>query len=174
MVQCRPGSDGERLCRPLPRSVVDRLSSSPRAGPDLRTMGLWGRAWSAGLVDSMWGRGSRSVRRSRYISGERHSHLMLTGNVTFDLVSAEDGRPPRVTPFVVVGAGLFQTREAFSTGPFTSTEGSFTAGGGVRVSVNDRLFVAGDVRLGWETHIRISGAVGVQARALSDVVHARS
>jgi len=68
-----------------------------------------------------------------YIRGDNHSHLALTGNLTWDLLP-ETARPT-ATPFLVVGAGLFQTRETFFSGNFTSTEGAFTAGGGVRSRV---------------------------------------
>jgi hypothetical protein len=33
-----------------------------------------------------------------YISGDRHSHLMLTGNMTFDFLRPENGQPRAVTP----------------------------------------------------------------------------
>jgi hypothetical protein len=46
-----------------------------------------------------------------YIAGENHSHLMVTGNVTFDFVRPIGREPRRVTPFAVFGVGLFQTRE---------------------------------------------------------------
>src|SRR5262245_57432376 len=48
-----------------------------------------------------------------YIAGDNHSHLMLTGNVTLDLVAPSNDQPRAVTPFLVVGGGLFQTRERF-------------------------------------------------------------
>ena len=35
-----------------------------------------------------------------------------------------------------------------------SGEGSFTAGGGARVRVTDGVYVGGDVRIGWELHLR--------------------
>jgi hypothetical protein len=54
-----------------------------------------------------------------YLSGNNHSHLILTGNVTVDLLSPVNGRPRRITPFVVAGGGLFQTRESFFSGTFT-------------------------------------------------------
>src|SRR5262245_17550350 len=38
-----------------------------------------------------------------YVSGSNHSHLMVTGNVTFDFVRPVGGRPPRITPFVLAG-----------------------------------------------------------------------
>ena len=57
---------------------------------------------------------------------------------------------------------MFQTREQFFTGTYTSREGAFTAGGGVRAFVGDRVTVGLDVRLGWEPHVRINGLVGLQ------------
>lgn len=97
-----------------------------------------------------------------FIQGSNHSHFVLTGNVTFDLLPPANGRPPAITPFVVAGGGLFQTRETFLRGPFTSTEGAFTAGGGVRARVGDQVTVGVDSRIGWELHVRLNGLVGVQ------------
>ncbi len=97
-----------------------------------------------------------------YISGQNHSHFVLTGNAVFDLLSPINGRPRPVTPFVGVGAGMFQTRETFRNGPFTSTEGAFTAGGGARARAGDHLTIGVDSRIGWELHVRVNGFVGVQ------------
>jgi hypothetical protein len=98
-----------------------------------------------------------------WIGGSNHSHLVLTGNVAFDLLGPTNGRRAPITPFVVVGGGMFQTRESFvNGGDFTSTEGAFTVGGGVRANPSDRITVGVDARLGWETHIRINGFVGVR------------
>src|SRR4030095_10495371 len=41
--------------------------------------------------------------------------LFLTGVVTFDLLSPRDGRPPRVTPFLVAGGGLSQHSDRFGS-----------------------------------------------------------
>src|SRR5262245_28176801 len=98
-----------------------------------------------------------------FIQGSNHSHLMLTGNMTFDLVGPVGGRPRPITPFLSAGAGLFHTRETFLNGdPFNSTEGAFTAGGGVRALVGERVIVGAEVRVGWELHIRLNGMVGVR------------
>lgn len=97
-----------------------------------------------------------------YIRGERHSHLMVTGNVTFDLIGPAGGEPRPVTPFVVAGGGLFRTRHSFPKEIFTSTEGAFTAGGGVRARVGKSIFVGAEARIGWELHIRLNGLVGVR------------
>ena len=91
-----------------------------------------------------------------FIQGEHHSHLVATGNVTLDL------RQARVTPFIVAGGGAFQTRYAFPGGDYTSWEGAFTAGGGVRGSVTPRVSVGVDARLGWELHLRLGGVVGIR------------
>jgi opacity protein-like surface antigen len=98
-----------------------------------------------------------------WIAGSNHSHFVLTGNVTFDLLGPTNGRPAPVTPFIVAGAGMFQTTESFvNGGDFTSTEGAFTVGGGVRANPNDRITLGVDARLGWETHIRLNGFVGLR------------
>jgi hypothetical protein len=97
-----------------------------------------------------------------YISGKRHSHLMLTGNMTFDMLGPVNGRPARVTPFLVAGGGLFRTREEFFSDIATHTEGAFTAGGGVRASIGDVVTVGGEVRVGWELHLRINALVGIR------------
>ena len=84
--------------------------------------------------------------------------LMLTGNVTFDLRAPAPGRV--VTPFLVAGAGLFRHSDRIGPVPFSSSEGAFTAGGGVRARVSDRWFVGGEARFGWELHTRLSLLIG--------------
>ena len=91
-----------------------------------------------------------------YIGGQNHSHLELTGNLTSDVLADRT-----VTPLLFVGGGLFQTRESFPSGGFTSNEGAFTLGGGVRISAGDRVMIGLDTRIGWEAHLRINGTIGV-------------
>jgi hypothetical protein len=97
-----------------------------------------------------------------YIRGRNHSHLMITGNVTFDLVAPVNGEPRRVTPFAVLGGGIFRTRETFPNEIFTSSDGAFTAGGGVRALIGSRLLVGAETRIGWELHLRVNGIVGLR------------
>ena len=97
-----------------------------------------------------------------YIRGHNHSHLVLTGNVTFDFLRPLDGRPRAMTPFFVVGGGMFQTRDRFFGEPFTSTEGAFTVGGGARARVSDRVTIGAEARVGWELHFRLNGTVGLR------------
>lgn len=97
-----------------------------------------------------------------YIVGENHVHHVLTENVMFDVLAPRDGQPRRVTPFLVVGGGLYQTREQFFTFSYTSNEPAFTAGGGLRVAVTRRISGGVDVRTGWEPHVRVNGFVTVR------------
>jgi hypothetical protein len=95
-----------------------------------------------------------------YIEGENHSHAVVTGNVIWDL-RADARRPRGVTPFLVVGGGMFSTREHFFGSTFTSREGAFTAGGGLRAHATDRIRVGVDARVGWELHLRVGAFVGI-------------
>jgi hypothetical protein len=87
--------------------------------------------------------------------------LFLTGNLTYDMVGERGGRPPRVVPYWVVGGGLGLHQARVGRQGFRYTEGALTGGGGVRVWVNDRVSVAGDLRLGWELHTRVAASVGI-------------
>ena len=94
-----------------------------------------------------------------YIQGDNHDHLVVTGNLVFDF------RPNQpLQPFVVAGGGMFRTREEFFDDAVTSAEGAFTAGGGVRARISDRVSVGVDARIGWELHVRIGGLVAIQLR----------
>jgi hypothetical protein len=98
-----------------------------------------------------------------YVQGRNHSHLMLSGNVTFDFIGPVSGREPAVTPFVTAGGGVFSSRgPAPFSGTTTYNEGAFTAGGGVRARVGERMYVGGEVRFGWELHLRVNALVGVR------------
>jgi len=73
--------------------------------------------------------------------------LFLTGNLTFDVLPPRNGKPRPITPF-----GPFA---------FTSYEGAFTAGGGVRGWLTDRVYALADVRFGWELHARVNAGIGI-------------
>ena len=90
--------------------------------------------------------------------------LMLTGNVVYDFKPFHGADAARVTPFVVGGLGGFWSRDDFPTGAFWASDPAFTAGVGVRGRVNDRVSVAGEYRLGWELHQRITASVTVELR----------
>jgi hypothetical protein len=93
-----------------------------------------------------------------YIVGPGSSRsLMITGNVVYDFVT--DGR---VEPYVIGGLGLFLHSEQFADETFRSTEGAFTAGGGARIWLNPSIYVAPELRVGWESHMRATVTVGIR------------
>jgi hypothetical protein len=97
-----------------------------------------------------------------YIKGSSgHSHLMVTGNLMWDIFPSR-GRGRLVTPYLVAGGGVFQTRQEFPGGTFKSNDPAFTAGGGLRFIAEDRLIVGAEARVGWELHLRVNGFIGVQ------------
>lgn len=97
-----------------------------------------------------------------YMRGPREDRdLYLTGNLTFDVLPPSSGVPRRVTPFLVAGGGFFQHSDRFGASDFTSYEGAFTAGGGVRGWISRRVYILADVRFGWELHARVNGGIGI-------------
>lgn len=90
--------------------------------------------------------------------------LIVTGNLMIDVLAPTAARPRRTTPYVVAGGGLFRHSDRFHGETFSSSEGAFTAGMGVRTWATDRLFVAGDARIGWEAHVRLAVTIGVALR----------
>jgi hypothetical protein len=94
-----------------------------------------------------------------YMPGDFQSHLALTGNLTWDVLP--QATHPKATPFLVAGAGMFQTHEEFFDDAVTSSEGAFTAGGGIRSRLASRVSAGVDARVGWELHVRIGGFVAI-------------
>jgi hypothetical protein len=86
--------------------------------------------------------------------------LFVLGSLWIDLVPDAADRP--VVPYVVMGGGYMRHSDRFQSGTFTTGEGSFTAGGGARAALSDRVYVGGDVRIGWELHLRATAHVGVR------------
>jgi hypothetical protein len=70
----------------------------------------------------------------------------------------------RVRPYVTGGVGLSWSRFGGFGQSFTSKEGYIAVGGGAKIYLNDRWFVAPDFRIGWEPHIRVSGGIGYTFR----------
>jgi hypothetical protein len=155
----------------LAMPLAHTAAAQDRPGPAVELAAAWVGFADDGIVsESLVGGAVRWYVLPRigvgpeiaWLSGDDHSHLMVTGNITWDIAGPVNGRPRRVTPFIVAGVGLFRTRETFFTGEFTSNEGAFTAGGGVRTLVNDRVSIGIDARVGWEMHLRAGGSIGVR------------
>jgi hypothetical protein len=68
----------------------------------------------------------------------------------------------RIAPFVTVGGGIMTHTNKFGGQSYSSTEGGFLFGGGVRINASPRVFVAPEFTMGWEPHMRVSVAVGIR------------
>lgn len=146
----------------------------PRPSPTLEATGGW-----AGFLDDdvirhgVAGAAARVYVTPRislgpevqyFVGPNSDRDLIVTGNLMVDVLAPTATRPKRTTPFVVAGGGLFRHSDRFNGETFSSTEGAFTAGVGVRTWATDRVFVAGDARIGWEAHVRLAVTVGVALR----------
>lgn len=94
-----------------------------------------------------------------YMRGPRADRKwFLTGNATIDLLPR--GRQTTVRPYVIAGGGVTHMMTRVGTGPYSSDEGTFTAGVGARVGSSSRWYVAPEFRLGWEAHWRANVVIG--------------
>ena len=83
----------------------------------------------------------------------------LTGNATIDIGPLE--WQSRVMPYAVAGGGIMRHSRMIGPTPFSSREGTVTFGGGARIALGPRLFVAPEFRMGWEPHWRPGVSVGL-------------
>jgi hypothetical protein len=159
------------LCVVAVAAIAARPRAQERPAPVVEVVAGWLSFPDDGIVrEGMVGGAARWYISPRlaigpeisYISGRNHRHVISTGNLTWDILSPSAGDPRPVTPFLVAGGGLYHTREQFLVGPYASSEGAFTAGGGVRARAGNRVTVGADARIGWELHLRINGLVGVR------------
>jgi hypothetical protein len=139
----------------------------------------------SGFIDEVWdyfgtvGGGTRVFVTPRlaigpevaYLRGEfdalEASHLTVTANMTFDIV--RDAGRRRVVPYLAAGGGYLRQKTLVGSGPgstarvpFTSSEGTMSAGAGARIALGSHLFVAPEFRLGWEPETRVAVTVGMR------------
>lgn len=81
--------------------------------------------------------------------------LFLTGKLVVDFMPAR-----RASPYFVADGGLMLHHTEFFNGPHWVREGAGSFGGGVRIGINDRMYVSPEVRIGWEPHIRVGALFG--------------
>jgi hypothetical protein len=84
----------------------------------------------------------------------RHYDMIVMPNVVYDFGGS------RVVPYVTGGVGLLRTTDSGFARPFTHNEAAVTGGGGVKLYLTDRWFVAPEARIGFEAHIRLSAGIG--------------
>jgi hypothetical protein len=144
-----------------------------RPAPAVEGLAGWGAFVDESLVDHFAIGGAARVHLSprvsfgpevTYMLGPGNDRdLFVLGNMIVELGALQQGRPARVSPFVIVGAGLFRHSNRFGSSTVTSNSGTFIGGAGVRAFVTDRVYVAPDVRIAVEDlHLRLIVTVGVK------------
>ena len=92
----------------------------------------------------------------------RDSNLLLWGNVQLDILHRER----RASPYWFASPGVVRHSIRFDSRSFTSSEAAFGTGGGVRIRLSDRVFVAPQARIGIADGIfaEITGSIGFVLR----------
>lgn len=167
----KPGAVAAVLVLGLAGAAGAQDAPAERPAPVVEGSVGWAGFGDEGIVHhTLVGAGARFYVSPRFSLGPEVQYmvgpgsdrdLILTGNVVFDLLAPRAANPRRTTPYLVVGGGLFRHSDRFLTGTFSTTEGAFTAGLGVRTWLSDRVFASVDGRLGWEPHLRLAASVGV-------------
>lgn len=70
----------------------------------------------------------------------------------------------RVVPYVIGGAGWVRSEFRQFRPVFTVDRLFWKAGGGLKLHLTDRWYVAPEALLGWDLHFRASAAVGYMFR----------
>jgi hypothetical protein len=91
-----------------------------------------------------------------YMDGpESDRDITLTGNISYDILVAKNS-----ALYLVGGGGLLRHTEDFASGSFSSYDGTFSGGIGIRFDLSENLFVAPEFRIGFEPLIQILGSAG--------------
>lgn len=146
--------------------VKAQAQSSPRGPSVTVTGGYAGFLDDAVISHGAVGAGIEWVLTPRIAVGPEVLYMVgpRSDRDVFMLGVARFGIRPfstAVAPFVVAGGGLMRHSNQFGGRSFSSTEGAFIVGAGVKVRATDRVFVAPEVTVGWEPHMRASVTVGV-------------
>jgi hypothetical protein len=159
------------LCGLMTGAAWAQEAPAPRPAPVVEGSLGWAGFGDEGIIHHtlvgagaryyLWRRLSIGPELQYMVGPDSDRDLILTGNVVFDVLAPTADRPRRTTPYLVAGGGLFRHSDRFGNDTFSSTEGAFTAGVGIRGWISDRVFFGADARLGWEPHLRLAGTVGI-------------
>lgn len=151
--------------------IPDLSSAQPSAVPNLMFSGGWAGFVDDGRIDhGAFGGGLEWVLTPRIAIGPEILSMIGPDDDRdlFVLGVARIGVLPlgsKVAPFVTLGGGSMTHSDTFYGGQsYSSTEGAFIAGGGVRINASPRVFIAPEFTLGWEPHMRASVTVGIRLR----------
>jgi len=155
-------------------SAAPALAQGQKPPPVVEAIGGYtGFADDGGLIPhAVIGGGARLFATRRiaigpeilYMVGPKPDHdFLLSASVTFDLRrEIEHGTARRVVPYLVANAGqLRHWGEDLPPGR-SSTGLLISFGGGARLAIGPRIFVAPELRFGVEPHLRFCVSVGIR------------
>jgi len=92
-----------------------------------------------------------------YMNGpDSDRDITITGNLLYDMWFTQ-----KSALYVVVGGGLLRHTQDFAVvGPFSSYDGTFSGGVGMRFDVSEKFYVAPEFRVGWDPLYQIAGMAG--------------
>lgn len=162
----RSVATGVAVVGALAGSAVTAAAQEPRPMAVEGTFGWAGFVDDATIHHKVVGGGLRIPLGSRLSVGPEVTYMrgpwrdcdwFVLGVLWVDLVRE---RPEtRVVPYVAVGGGYMRHDDGYGGDPH---EGAFTAGGGARAHLTDCVYVGGDLRLGWEPHLRAAAHIGIR------------
>jgi len=158
-------ASGQEKPSPVVELIVGRSSFIDEAWDHFETLGAGARVFLTPRLAI----GPEVTLLLGAFDGLEASHLLVTGNMTFDFM--RDDRARRVVPYFAAGGGYMRQRTLVGGGPgstsivpFTSSEGTVSAGLGARIAITSRVFIAPEFRLGWEPETRVALTVGMRTR----------
>ncbi|HYE15210.1 MAG TPA: outer membrane beta-barrel protein [Pyrinomonadaceae bacterium] len=89
-------------------------------------------------------------------ASQRDEDVVFTPNVALDVVDPSN----KVVPYVIGGVGVLHHRSDFGFFRDSSTGWTASAGGGVKIYITDKLYIAPEARIGWEPLARATVSVG--------------
>ena len=90
----------------------------------------------------------------------KHHDIILMPNLVWDF----GGR--RVVPYVTGGVGLLRTTDSGFLQSYSHNEGVITAGGGVKIYLNDRWFIVPDARADSDVRFESDAGLGCNEPAV--------
>lgn len=153
--------------------AVGLMVLAPRAAVAQQRIveGHVGKTWFAdeGAIEhNVGGGGARFFVTNRIAIGPEIIYMngpgldedwFLTGNATVDIGPLR--WRSRVMPYAIMGAGVMHHSNMTDARPISATGGTVTLGGGARIRIGDRWFVAPEARIGVEPQVRIGISVGL-------------
>jgi hypothetical protein len=81
--------------------------------------------------------------------------LVLVPNLVYEF-----RRNAKMVPYIIGGVGLLRHYEKYPNWERAANGGTFGVGFGAKIFIKSRVYVAPEVRFGWEPFLRIGGSVG--------------